>query len=174
MKKTLTLIAITATITSGCSIMSHTVGYPIMQAYANKTLRGYSKAAYTIGAYNESIKQHITDNTTPNVYIDKPGHLKVHLVSTYYSAFKDGLLTVAPVKAAAIEPDDSLIAEVGDVIEFKTGYSILDEPGKTKPVITKIVCRKKDPDFEKCWKDPKRGGTFGIVDPETGIAHNVM
>ena len=172
MKKILVLLSALTTL-SGCGLMSHTLAYPIVQQYANQTLRGYTQKVYTVKEYNEGIAKNIADNVTPNVYVDKPGHLKIHLISTYYTSFKNGLV-VAPIRTVAVEPDDSLIAEVGDVVEFKTGYSVLEEPGKTKPVITKVVCRKKDPDFDKCWDDPKRGGTFGIVDPKTGKAHNVM
>lgn len=40
------------------------------------------------------------------------------------------------------------------------------------PIVRRVVCKKSDAGYKECFKDPARGGEYGILDKETGKAAN--
>lgn len=61
---------------------------------------------------------------------------------------------------------------VGDVVDIR--IPPIDEKGQIQdiPRVMSFVCKVEDADYEQCFKDPKRGGRYGIINEQTGDISN--
>lgn len=98
------------------------------------------------------------------------------VVSTDMKAFSKGFrLNMVFMEVASVS---EIAVEVGDVVDIwvprisekseKTGDWALEGI----PVVRRIVCKKSAADYKECFKDPARGGEYGIIDKETGKIAN--
>lgn len=98
------------------------------------------------------------------------------IVSTDMKSFSKGFrMNITYMKVTSVS---EIPVQEGDVVDVwvppiseaseKAGEATL----VSAPIVRRVVCKKSDADYKECFKDPARGGEYGIIDKETGKATN--
>lgn len=148
---------------SGCAAVN--------KQYSDKVVRAEVKSVTKL-ADNKVLLSQKAKNEIPEVYakLEKDKDVLFAIKATTNPPLSKGIswswTVINPTAVSAQK------AAVGDVVDIKLPVVRDDGSVDDVPRVINFVCKTEAPDYAQCFKDPKRGGRYGIINEQTGDISN--
>ncbi len=147
----------------------------VVKKYTNTELRGEVVSASKLKDSPKVLKALELTKEGKEPWVAKMESAQGVIVSTDMKTFSKGFrLNMVSIKANTVS---EIPVQEGDVVDiWMPPISEASDAGPAKlesiPVVRRVICKKSAVDYKECFKDPARGGEYGIIDKETGKVAN--